>query len=1821
MRLAALRGSSAPAVIAESDDGRGESGDSPPVAGPGVINSPPANLSSDGEPAHRVDGRARAGLPAGPTERAAVPALDMLSNSGTRGVASRSQRPRSTKARVKLASLNMRGLGPSDATGMPDKWMRINQIVRDSKIAILAIQEAHLECEKADQLNELFSSSLKVYASPDPVAPGAAKGVAFVLNRRLIDVDESVITQVLVPGCAMTISVPWGVASRMSLLNVYAPNVTADNAAFWDQLTSASSLARLRNVDAMMGDFNIVEEPVDRVPARPDPEVATSSLAALCRALHMHDGWREESPGVRAFSFLQSATGIANYNAPFVGKGRWVVPLTILTDPDFMSSAVAAGIKLQQAINAITDRTQSVNPQSLYQAFKSEIRDLARARTKELFAKWDKKISALREDIHTVLNRPESQNAAGGPTHNTASAAILQQKLSKLESRRFEKRRDDLKTRQWLEGETMSRSWIRQSKLHSPQHPFYELRSPGQAAGQYLNQTRSMVELAKVYYDGIQCDDRSDLDVPHEEAIRATLEVVAVRLNSAQKEALGRRLSAEDTVNAVMGAAGGKASGLDGLPAELWQALAQRFDWDMKAAKPAFNVVGVLRKVFNDVEREGVVVGSTFAEGWICPIYKLKGDKCDISNYRPITVLNADYKMFTKALTVKLAECVEGLIHPDQAGFVHGRKIHDNVKLTKLILDYAEAEEVEGAIVALDQEKAYDKIDHAYLWAVLRRMNFPECFIATVRTLYGAAESTVMLNGVISSRFRIVRGVRQGDPLSCLLFNLAIEPLACALRQSSLKGISIPGLASRLITTLFADDTTVFLSAADNYADLWIILDGWCRAARARFNASKTELIPIGPKTYRESVSARRTMSPDAVSLPPSLRILREGEATRSLGAWVGSDFEQATPWGAVTETIRGNLERWAKRNPTLQGKRLILNMEGMPRTVEDSLTKMMSEFVWDGGKPRVDKCVLADSLSQGGLKLLDLRARNEAINLMWLCSYLDLSPTRPRWAFVAHALLANAIAAVSRSVERNAMVNTFLQTWDVSTRVAAGLPQDLKRMIQAAKKYNVRVDSPNPQRALIDALPIWYHFGLDEGRSTANSPASRCLRANHRVVTVADCLRVSAKLSAGSGHCPVATCVCAGCIADREVSACPNPHRCACAALKAVEQLEEKWRPTDSLSEDGLSLTRRRVEMNRVAAERGDALLFDPSVSQGAPVGHAFRVFAKDRMGGSVAARRAPRPFQVADEMIEVFTDGSCSQNGAANAAAGAGAWFGEDDPRNTAARVPGPLQSNQTGEVYAVVLAAAGTPPFVEMTINTDSKYLYNGLTRDLPHWEDRGWIGVANKDLLCEVAVRLRSRSARTWIKWVKGHAGTRGNEEADRLAACGADMPAVSDASSQISRPEFLVQGARLSALTQRLAYKGIVSWKPRKERARTQRNIGMIQAALCDDYKLFPTERHIWLCVWNRTISRRASSFFWKAIHGAYKIGTYWDNIPGYEQRALCCHCGTPEDMDHILLECDAPGRRELWELADTLLRRKGVVLPPPCYGAVLGAPALSLEGLRGEPAPAADRAVRIVLVETLHLIWKVRCERVIEREGDPERLHSLRELQNKWYAVINGRLSLDVALTKKKWGRRKIGRLEVLRTWAGMLQDEESLPEDWIDESGVLLRTSWKRQCKKDSLFALEHEKEYREYRDKLKAQSSPETSRRPSMSPSRLKPSWRSSVIPTIPEDKIDTEPKQRVAPQAVDGWSTISKTQKGGSVHRSHAVYPRAHQSVDKAGASSHVPGGSRVVQKSNKTSTQSAASTIASRTGPIRGGKNTLARFANRFSALQKKSIGDA
>ena len=126
-------------------------------------------------------------------------------------------------------------------------------------------------------------------------------------------------------------------------------------------------------------------------------------------------------------------------------------------------------------------------------------------------------------------------------------------------------------------------------------------------------------------------------------------------------------------------------------------------------------IVQSLTEVYLDIEKHGVHPDSAFAEGWMCPLYK-KNDKQEISNYRPITLLNTDYKIYTKALAIRLASVAHNAIHPNQAGFMPGRSIFDQVKLARMMVNYAEVTEENGLIVALDQEKVYYKISHDYLW-------------------------------------------------------------------------------------------------------------------------------------------------------------------------------------------------------------------------------------------------------------------------------------------------------------------------------------------------------------------------------------------------------------------------------------------------------------------------------------------------------------------------------------------------------------------------------------------------------------------------------------------------------------------------------------------------------------------------------------------------------------------------------------------------------------------------------------------------------------------------------------------------------------------------------------------------------------------------------------------------------------------------------------------------------------------------------------------------------------------------------------------------
>ncbi|KZV80381.1 hypothetical protein EXIGLDRAFT_816690, partial [Exidia glandulosa HHB12029] len=234
------------------------------------------------------------------------------------------------------------------------------------------------------------------------------------------------------------------------------------------------------------------------------------------------------------------------------------------------------------------------------------------------------------------------------------------------------------------------------------------------------------------------------------------------------------------------------------------------------------------------------------------------------------------------------------------------------------------------------------------------------------------------------------------------------------LRKSDLKGFEIPGLPEKLIATLYADDTTVYLSQEDSYGTLLNILDTWCRAATAKFNVLKTEIIPLGTARFRRDLIATRRLNDLDIEIPHSVRIARDGEGTRILGTWPGNGVS-ITAWTPILDKLNSTLERWSASHPTHEGKSLLLQIyaggytqyltaaQGMPKKIEERVAKAVLDFFWDGSKKHpINVDTLRKKKHAGGKALFDVKARNDAAYVVWLSRYLAPNHERPIWAFMA---------------------------------------------------------------------------------------------------------------------------------------------------------------------------------------------------------------------------------------------------------------------------------------------------------------------------------------------------------------------------------------------------------------------------------------------------------------------------------------------------------------------------------------------------------------------------------------------------------------------------------------------------------------------------------------------------------------------------------------------------------------------------------------------------------------------------------------------------
>lgn len=150
-------------------------------------------------------------------------------------------------------------------------------------------------------------------------------------------------------------------------------------------------------------------------------------------------------------------------------------------------------------------------------------------------------------------------------------------------------------------------------------------------------------------------------------------------------------------------------------------------------------------------------------------------------------------------------------------------------------------------------------------------------------------------------------------------------------------------------------------------------------------------------------------------------------------------------------------------------------------------------------------------------------------------------------------------------------------------------------------------------------------------------------------------------------------------------------------------------------------------------------------------------------------------------------------------------------------------------------------------------------------------------------------------------------------------------------------------------------------------------------------------------------------------------------------------------MDHILTKCLIPEQNLIWKLAEALWKGKGYSWPEVRnIGSVLRCSLADFKSGDEERDPGANRLYRILVSESAHLIWRLRCTRVIELGWDEESWPSPFDIAGRWKAMVERRFTLDCAMTNPKWESDALDRDLVLSTWRGLLVDEASLPDDWL---------------------------------------------------------------------------------------------------------------------------------------------------------------------------------
>lgn len=602
-----------------------------------------------------------------------------------------------------------------------------------------------------------------------------------------------------------------------------------------------------------LGDFNNVLDPaIDRLNTSTTEPMAShpTRFARLLSDFNLVDAWRTRNPADKRFScFSTSHRAMSRIDLILVSK----VLLPRLLDAGFSPRSLSDHCPYWAMLSVPHNRPPTswrLNPfwltllpeeddlstewgnyfhinegsasvQVVWEAFKKHARMILTNRINNLKRGSESAIikaeESLRDAEKTFLEAPTADRA---DNLKLCSRVLTQLHYEKSKRKLFFHRQ-----RSFEHGERAGK--LLAYLIHSEDRPpvVISLRS---SSGAIETEPHRVTDIFKKFFHKLYTTTASPDTTPIETFLG---ELTIPQLSAEQVEELEAPLTIDKVSGALAEFPASKSPGSDGLPAEFYSTYSEV-------------LIPRLLQLYEAIFKDSRLPAS-MREATIVLIPKPGKDPLIPESYRPISLLQVDIKILAKILAIRLNKVILSLIHSDQAGFMPGRNTSFNLRRLFINLQATHDNIGSRIIVALDTAKAFDSVEWEYLWRCLGRFGFGPNFIKWVQLLYQSPSARVLANGLPSDQFLLSRGTRQGCPLSPLLYALAAEPLAEAIRaHPEIKGLSRGDVTEKIST--YADDTLLYLDDSESSLPLALdLIERFGRFSGLRVNWDKSQILPL----------------------------------------------------------------------------------------------------------------------------------------------------------------------------------------------------------------------------------------------------------------------------------------------------------------------------------------------------------------------------------------------------------------------------------------------------------------------------------------------------------------------------------------------------------------------------------------------------------------------------------------------------------------------------------------------------------------------------------------------------------------------------------------------------------------------------------------------------------------------------------------------------------------------------------------------------------------------------------------------------------------